>query len=94
MSYKSEAVEAMPLILGPVRAAVQTGAKSNIGSVFLIVNKNNLHMAADVNSFNQGNRNFHNSFFNAPEIKFRKARTNIIDAGNLAEILRKANHRS
>jgi len=67
----------MPLVIGPIKVAVQTGGKFNFGNVFLINNKNNLHNEGDINSFNQGEKNFQNSFSNAPDLEFSRIRTRI-----------------
>ncbi len=71
-------VEAMPLTIGPVRVSIQTGAKFNLGSIFIVTNKNNLHNEAEVNSFNQGSKNFQKSFSNNPQLIFVKTKTDII----------------
>ncbi|TEB13148.1 hypothetical protein Pmgp_00444 [Pelotomaculum propionicicum] len=84
----------MPLVIGPVRVAMQTGAKFNFGSAFIVVNKNNLHNEAEVNSFNQGSKNFQNSFSNAPDLEFRKVRTDIINNSNFNNFLRKAGYKT
>lgn len=73
----------MPLIIGPVRVGIKSGAKFNLGRVFLVSNKNNLHIEGEVNSFNQGNKNSQYSFANYPDVKFRKVRTHIIDKKNI-----------
>ena len=74
----------MPLIVGPVRVGTQTGGKFNFGNVFLVTNKNNLHMTSRDNSFNQGSKNFQNSFFNGPAFDSTKVSTDIIDNSNLS----------
>ncbi|OPX87387.1 MAG: hypothetical protein A4E53_02488 [Pelotomaculum sp. PtaB.Bin104] len=81
----------MPLVIGPVKVAIQTGGKFNFGKVFLVSNKNNLHNEADINSFNQGKNNFQNSFSNAPELEFRKISADIINK-NFDYFLRKVGY--
>jgi len=71
----------MPLLIGSARVAIQTGGKFNFGQIFFVRHKNNLHNEAGVNSFNQGKKNFQNSFSNTPDLEFRKASTGIIDKG-------------
>jgi len=84
----------MPLVIGPVKVAVQTGGKFNFGKVFLVSNKNNLHNEADINSFNQGSKNFQYSFSNAPDLKFRKVHTEIINKSNFDYFLRKVGYKT
>ncbi len=84
----------MSLVIGPVRVNIQTSAKFNLGSVFIVTNKNNLHNEADVNSFNQGSKNFLNSFSNAPDLEFRKVNTDIINNSNFDYFLRKAGNKT
>jgi len=72
----------MPLVIGPVKVAVQTGGKFNFGKVFLTSNKNNLHNEGGINSFNQGEKNFQNSFSNALNLVFRKVSAHIINNTN------------
>lgn len=74
----------MPLIVGPVRVGTQTGGKFNLGDVFLVVNKNNLHMTSRDNSFNQGRKNFQNSLFNGPAFDSTNISTDIIDTSNFS----------
>lgn len=84
----------MPLIIGPVRVAIQTGGKFNFGKVFLVNNKNNLHNEADINSFNQGSKNYQYSFSNEPDLEFRKVRTDIINQSNFDCFLRKVGYKT
>jgi hypothetical protein len=78
-SRQGNGVLTMPLVIGPVRVNIQTGAKFSLGSVFIVNNKNNLHNEADVNSFNQGSKNFQKSFSNTPQLIFVKTKTGIIE---------------
>lgn len=83
----------MSLVVGPVRVDIQTDGRFNFGDVFLVVRKNNLHMTGLDNSFNQGSKNFQNSFFNGPAFESTNVSTDIIDNSN-SNYLRKASNKT